>query len=394
MKKDNQDKFSKSRSAGSLRGLLISETFFPNLGGVETFLHNLCCFSSYRVDVLTTFNKDAHDFDRNAEYSIFRIKDRPMFGYISYFMKAIRLLLFNRYDFLFVGTVRPAAYIAILLKKIFNIPLILLYHGLDIDRSFATDPSRLKSLLRHCDLILANSRYSREYYKAKGLSVGNAEILYPGVDTRFFTWAVGIPEEFKNLATPLILSVGRLIHRKNHSMVLRALRMVIGQVPEVYYAIVGDGPQRGALENLVSELDIKDHVYFLGSTNARQLVGLYRACDIFVLPSRVYEHSDYVSYEGFGIVFIEAGACERPVIGAHSGGISEAITHGETGYLVDPDNPVELAERIKELLTDRKKAVEMGKAGRRLAVEKMDWRMVARRFDNMIEEMLKGKNNG
>ena len=89
-------------------------------------------------------------------------------------------------------------------------------------------------------------------------------------------------------------------------------------------------------------------------------------------------------FEGFGIVFLEANACGKPVIGGRSGGIPEAVIHGETGLLVDPNNPQEVFEAIVRLLTDDLYAKRLGERGRRRVVEELNWRATARRVKEAI----------
>ncbi|HIE03839.1 MAG TPA: glycosyltransferase, partial [Candidatus Latescibacteria bacterium] len=105
-----------------------------------------------------------------------------------------------------------------------------------------------------------------------------------------------------------------------------------------------------------------------------ELPAHYNLCDVFVLPNRETEESDYLrgDYEGFGIVFLEAGACAKPVIGGRSGGVEEAVVDGVTGLLADPRSTEEVADGVIQLLEDRELARRLGQEGRRRAQE-FDW---------------------
>ena len=106
----------------------------------------------------------------------------------------------------------------------------------------------------------------------------------------------------------------------------------------------------------------------------------YSSSDIFVMPSK----ATLDNFESFGIVFAEAGACGKPVIGGRSGGMSDAIVDGVTGLLVDPGNVEEVAEAILKLLQDRELARQMGERGRRRAVEDLSWERVTERLEQLL----------
>lgn len=162
-----------------------------------------------------------------------------------------------------------------------------------------------------------------------------------------------------------MLTVGRLDLRKGHDMVIRALAALRQERPNVRYVIVGDGQERTRLMSLARNLGVQDAVLFAGYQPARLLPDYYRLCDVFAMPNRELPDGDT---EGLGLVFLEAGACGKPVIGGRAGGAVEAVAHGRTGYLVDPTGPDDVAARLNELLADPALRREMGAAGRRYAV--------------------------
>ena len=118
-----------------------------------------------------------------------------------------------------------------------------------------------------------------------------------------------------------------------------------------------------------AEMGVTDHVLFEGSVPFSQLPSTYNLCDVFVTPSR----SAPPSVEGFGIVFLEANACGKPVIGARSGGIPDAIVDGETGLLVEPDDEPGLAEALISLLSDPARCRALGDAGRARVEQACTW---------------------
>jgi len=371
-----------------MKGLLITETFPPNLGGVETFLENICLHSNNRIDVLTESISSSGENGRKRDYAEYRIELKPALGLIQYLLKGVQLCLKNRYDFIFVGSVSPVLYAATWLKRIFGLPLVLLYHGFDLERQLLASPIKAVRALRHCDLLLTNSNFNYERYLDLFPSAGETKVLNPGVDTGFFSPAIG----FRNaMDAPVILSVGRLVEKKNHALVLNALVKVRGRFPNIKYLIAGDGPESESLKDLSKRLGLNGNVLFLGSMRGPKLVQLYNFCDLFILPSkeRRMNNNGRIDAETFGIVFLEANACGKPVIGGNSGGIPDAIEDGVTGYLIDPGNEGELAVRIIELLSDKEKAEKMGQAGRERAVAQFDWKKVTNKFDAFLAEVVK-----
>ena len=174
----------------------------------------------------------------------------------------------------------------------------------------------------------------------------------------------------KSTSDPLILSVGRLIERKGHDVVLRALPGLLKEFPELRYVIAGQGPERIALESLAKALGIEQHVQFTGKVSDDELVSLYQNATLLVLPTR----AQGASVEGFGLVFLEAAACGLPCIAGASGGVPEAVRHAETGLLVPPEDVTAFSEAVSALLKDPSLRESMSRNARRFSlVREQQW---------------------
>jgi phosphatidylinositol alpha-1,6-mannosyltransferase len=171
----------------------------------------------------------------------------------------------------------------------------------------------------------------------------------------------------------VILTVGRLQKRKGHDMLIRALPAIRAAVPDVLYAIVGDGEERAGLEALADEVGVRAHVQFRGEPGDDELVQCYQQCDLFVLPNREVNGD----FEGFGMVLVEAQACGKPVIAGDSGGTAETLEIGATGLICDCTTPAPLAAAVTELLVHPDLLPRMGEAARKRAVERFDWLALA-----------------
>src|SRR5712692_517426 len=158
----------------------------------------------------------------------------------------------------------------------------------------------------------------------------------------------------------VILTGGRLVERKGHDRVIQALSRVVLDVPDAVHLVVGRGPEEDRLRALARANRVEDRVVFCGFVPETELMAYYQAADVFAMPNREVEGDT----EGFGIVFVEAGACGKPVIGGRSGGAVEVIRDGVTGFLVNPLGVEEITRTLTALLQDRDLARRMGQAGR------------------------------
>jgi glycosyltransferase involved in cell wall biosynthesis len=166
-----------------------------------------------------------------------------------------------------------------------------------------------------------------------------------------------------------ILIVGRLAARaryKGHDMLMQALQILERKHSlKACLSIVGDGDGRPRLEAIAGQCKLDHRVEFRGRIGTKELIEAYRRCAVFAMPSRVDPHPRKVwTGEGFGVVYLEAAACGRPVIASTEGGAPEAIIPGKTGFLVDPRSPEAIADSLAILLADPAEADKMGRAGR------------------------------
>jgi glycosyltransferase involved in cell wall biosynthesis len=164
----------------------------------------------------------------------------------------------------------------------------------------------------------------------------------------------------------VVLTVARMAAAegyKGHDVVLGALPEVLARVPNLLYVIVGDGDDRPRFELLAEELGLSQNVIFTGEVKDFELAALYRRSEVFVLPARTVIDKYHPRGEGFGIVYLEAMAFGKPVIGPDCGAPAEIIRHGQHGLLVDPESPAAVAEALLKLLTCPDLAQRMGQAG-------------------------------
>jgi phosphatidylinositol alpha-1,6-mannosyltransferase len=135
--------------------------------------------------------------------------------------------------------------------------------------------------------------------------------------------------------------------------------------------LVGGGPDRERLEGLASAVGVQSSVVFTGPVRWTDIPPYVDAADVFAMPCRTRRFG--LEPEALGIVTLEASATGKPAVVGDSGGTGDTVRHGETGYLVDPYNPVATGVRLAELLTDPAQAEAMGAAGREWVRENWSW---------------------
>ena len=236
--------------------------------------------------------------------------------------------------------------LAMVARRSFGAPYILVAHG--IDAWGITNASR-KRALREADLTLAVSNYTRDrLIQEVGLDEARVKILPNTFAAERFAIAPKPPRLLRRYGlrpdTPVILTVCRLADTecyKGYDQIIKAMPEILRVVPNARYLLVGKGPDRPRIEKLIAEAGVQDAVILAGFVPDEELAEHYNLCDIFAMPSRA---------EGFGIVYLEALACGRPVLAGNKDGSRDALGGGELGLLVDPDDTAGIASEIIRVL--------------------------------------------
>ena len=184
--------------------------------------------------------------------------------------------------------------------------------------------------LRCSTLIICNSNYTKAEYMSMDPDSPPTVVINPGVDSARFGSRDGqvVRARYGLVGKQVLLTVGNLVQRKGHDIVITALSALIRRGCDVQYLIVGCGPEEARLRDLAVTLGVGERVTFAGRVE-EELPDYYDACDIFVMLSRSVNQGRQ-AIEGFGIVYLEANCCGKPVIGVRSGGVVEAVDHGQT----------------------------------------------------------------
>jgi phosphatidylinositol alpha-1,6-mannosyltransferase len=209
--------------------------------------------------------------------------------------------------------------------------------------------------------------------------------IAPGIDTDHFSPqdATQLRRELGLTERKVIVSVGRLVHRKGQDVLIDAMPAIIKEVPEAHILMIGEGPYRSYLENRVKTLGLQEHVTFIGRIQYVDLPKHICVGDLFVMPSR--SRLAGLEVEGLGIVYLEASACGLPVIAGNSGGAPDAVLQGETGLVVDGTSTAEVATAVIELLQDADRSKAMGIRGRQWIIQDWRWEIWSARFAELLK---------
>src|SRR6202011_918107 len=211
------------------------------------------------------------------------------------------------------------------------------------------------------------------------------EQFYPGPKPHYLLKRYGLAAN-----QPVILTIARLASAeryKGYDQLLRAMPLVREQFPNVGYVLRGRGPDRARIEALIRDLDVSANVTLAGYVADHELRSHYNLCDVFAMPSKV---------EGFGIVFLEALGCGKPVLAGNKDGSVDAVLNGALGVLVDPDNVTEIANALIAILGRKhsNRMISDADALRSRAIEAYGYQRFRERLSEVIRPILKEEDTG
>jgi len=378
--------------------LIITNDFYPSRGGIQETVFGLArqfgdrCvilapyYSGYNIKMDERFNfsivrTNGLRQDRFVDNLLFFALRRPFMFLIRTVFLINRTIRGRDYSFVICGHITNIL-IGIMAKRILNVPLGTIIHGKELLFVGVLRQLRknfVRYLLGSCDYLFMSNHFVKKTL---------LEMNIPEEKILLIPFGVNFSKRQKKVEKRLgdnkktILTVGRLVERKGHEVVLRALPMVLKRFPNVIYQIVGKGPMEKKLQELAKEMKLSKYVEFYGEVENTE--SFYQNCDIFVMPSRFIEEKGDV--EGFGLVFLEANFFGKPVIAGRSGGVSDAVVGGVTGTLVDPENPEEIANAIIKLLENPELAHKLGEQGRQRVLTEFTWERAASIIEQTMTE--------
>ena len=378
-----------------VKSLLLSSTYFPpQVGGISAMMAALsehlgparvCCLTGVPASPSGADERGGRVYRRPAAFAPPRSRKA-----VAWVLALAEIMMRDRPQATQVATIEDG-HLGVWLRRWLRLPFLVYAHGNEILDVVQGTAPRERIQLRTADRIVAVSHFTAGLVQQAGVDRRRIHVIHPGCDAeRFQPRPVDRALRERLLGARagdrVVLTVANLVERKGHDMVIQALAQVVRRIPDVTYLIVGDGPYRDDLDRLARAAGVRDRVVFAGRVDADGLPAIYALSDVFVMPSRVRPAACDV--EGFGLVFLEANACGKPVIGGRTGGIPEAIVDGKTGFLVEPESVGDIAERLGTVLTDRELAAEMGRQGRTRVKAHFSWADAAAQVQELVTAMV------
>ncbi len=363
--------------------MIFSIDYKPQTGGIAEHAHRIALgLGRYGVPVCVLAPKRGgyKEFDSRQPFRTYRVPAWPGIDWLLYLLYAFYLVVKLRIGVIYCATSHPCGSICRMLRLLVYFRYTITIHAHEVVYGGRGWRQTIKKFLKPlqigvigaADRVFAVSDFTRRALVAGGVVESKAITVPNGIDLDDLVSAPRDPRILSKLGLrgrQVILTVARLDIHKGHDTVIRALPAILAEVPDAVYVIAGEGPMRHELEELSIACGVSDRVVFTGHIPRPQILALYEASSVFAMISRI----ENGSAEGFGIVFLEAGAFSKPVVGGRSGGIPDAVADGRSGLLVDPLSPEEVARAISRILTDPDLAAALGKAGYLRVASQFTW---------------------
>lgn len=275
----------------------------------------------------------------------------------------------------------PYAFLAYRLAKKLNCPFIFTGHGTYSVAPFSKFPDRqiMMKLYKKASAIIVISNFTAKKMKEISGHQRDIDVIYnpisePASVKDSESQIISNDDILDN--SKVILSIGPLKSRKGGDILIQALPEIVNKIPEAQLVIVGNG-DKDKYYQLAESLGVRKNLLILQNIPAGELIYLLKRCSVFALTSRYVNHN----FEGYGLVYLEAGLYKKPVVAADSGGVSDAVHHQETGLLVPEDNIEATADALVKILSNEELAQKLGEGNYRLAKE--------RNWDDYIDQVIK-----
>ena len=374
--------------------LFVTNDFGPRAGGIETFIIGLIQRRPFgQTIVYTSFQENSAQFDADwlANYGVRVIRDRS-----KILLPTPRVALHLRgiikkegITTAAFGAAAPLGLLSASMKRAGVVRTVALTHGHEV---WWAKVFPFNLLLRRIGSTVDVLTYLGEFTRkaiSKALSARAQSAMVkiaPGIDIEHFisTDASSLRESLGLADKKVIVSVGRLVHRKGQDHLIEAMPQILENVPRAHLLLVGEGPYREHLQNLVHQLKLESSVTFIGRIQYQDLPMYICVGDIFAMPSR--SRLMGLEVEGLGIVYLEASSCGLPVLAGDSGGAPDAVIQNETGLVVSGTDNKEIASAAVALLTNLEASQKMATVGRQWIVDNWRWEIWSKAFEELLKK--------
>ena len=357
--------------------LIVTRSFPPEVGGMQNLMWGLTkeLSKNYMLKVFADYQDNHKIFDEQVSFSIERV------GGIKLLRKYRKAQLINQFtkenkvEGIIADHWKSLELIKSTKKK------ICLIHSKEINHEKKTNLNkRVLNVLNNVDLVVANSKYTKDLAIKCGVDESRIIIINPGVDPvqELNNKSLHKVESLLKHKSPRLITVSRYDKRKNHEKVIMALRNLKQIYPDIVYICIGYGDEEKNIKKLVTELNLEEQVMFFKHISNDLKNSLVAKSNIFVMPSIIYKKS----VEGFGIAYVEAAQYGIPSLGGKDGGAADAIEHEKTGLICDGNSLDDIYSCINSML-ENNKYLEYGKAAKEKSI-KSGWNKIIEEYKKIL----------
>lgn len=386
---------------------VLTHAFPPQKGGFSSYAYEIARHwirAGIEVNVFSTVPPDDDDgFDAEMRPHVTYLETRSYTVPENFrvFVRFMKIAIREKADVVFFPVWLPYSIFMALLSWLpfRNIRYVIGCHGADVLGMYPKSSHPVSPLvkllgrmtLRRAAALFVVSNYTAEKVRRLGVDSQKIKVFPNGVDYRKFR-QVAVDRQallrryqIPDSETTVLLTVSQFNRRKGIDTAIQVVHRLTEMGEQIIYLIIGSGEMEAELIALIEKYDLKERVFILKHIDDETLIRFYNISDIFLLLSR--QVGD-INVEGFGIVFLEANACGLPVIAGNSGGIPDAVEDGKSGFLVDPQDPQLIGEKVRYLIHHPREAKAMGAYGRERVETIYNWKRITGEMLAALEETL------
>jgi phosphatidylinositol alpha-1,6-mannosyltransferase len=380
--------------SGNSSVLCITNDFGPRAGGIETFVIGLIERMPHgKVVIYTSQQGDTAEYDQRwlHDYGVEVIRDKSKILLPTLRVgRRVRTILRTReIHNVFFGAAAPLGLLSHGLRRAGATRIVALTHGHEVWwAKLWPFTMAIRHIGKGVDVLTYLGNFTKNAISRSLTPSAQSSMvrIAPGIDTSHFAPVEDahlLKEELDLAGKRVIVSVGRLVHRKGQDTLVEALPAILHEFPDAHLLFVGVGPHLEYIHKRAIQLGVLGNVSFVGRVQYGELPRFISVGEIFAMPSR--SRLAGLEVEGLGIVYLEASACGLPVVGGLSGGAPDALLEGETGFAVDGLNPAAVSHAILKLLREPELAAKMGQRGRDWVIQEWEWRHWSARFNSLFQ---------
>jgi glycosyltransferase involved in cell wall biosynthesis len=364
----------------TIRLLLLSSEFPPNVGGIGNHAYNLAkalAAEGFDVtvvaDIIDVDGDELKGFAAKEAFKIYYTK-RSRFVVATYFERVAKALKLASKADKIICSGKFSLWTSILIKSIFpRKDLTAIVHGTELDLKGAISKGLTTRALEGFNKIVSVSNYTQNFLPATLPTSVKKFVIHNAVNAAEFD----INGSSALDGTPSLITVGNVTDRKGQENVVNALPKIVSTFPNVKYHIVGKPSNKAKVESAAKKLGVESLIKFYGAVTRTELLQKLKGATIKLMLSN---HTSDGDFEGFGIAVLEANAFGVPAIGSENSGIADAIVHNETGILVDQHNPVEVANAVQTILGNYSYFSQNAKEWAR----QHDWKIIVKQYVDVL----------